>query len=79
MTNSNKKFISVIAQFFEDGTVKPLTIIWEDGRKFDIDKILDIRKSASLKAGGIGIRYTCRIRHKQIYLFKDDDIWFMEI
>ena len=56
----------------------PLSIEWEDGRSFEIDKVLDVCRAASLKAGGIGIRYTCRVRHKQVYLFKDEDSWFME-
>ena len=56
----------------------PLSLEWEDGRSFEIDKVLDVRKAASQKAGGIGVRYTCRIRNKQVYLFKDEDMWFIE-
>ncbi len=73
-----KKFISIVAQFSEEGKVIPMTLIWEDGRKFSIDRIVDIRKVASLKAGGIGLRYDCFIHGKQVYLYKDEDIWFME-
>lgn len=61
-----------------DGRITPLSIIWEDGRTFDIDRILDIRRAASLKAGGCGIRYTCRVRNKQVYLFDEEGVWFME-
>lgn len=61
-----------------DGRQTPLSIIWEDGRAFDIDRVLDVRRAASLKAGGCGERYTCRIRNKQIYLFDEEGIWFME-
>jgi len=74
-----KKFISVTADFLEDGRVKPLRLNWEDGRRFYIDRIMDVRQAASLKAGGIGIRYTCMIAGKQIYLYKDQDQWFMEV
>ena len=59
---SCKKYVEVTAKFDVDGTVFPLEIQWEDGAKFEIDRILDIRRAASLKAGGTGIRYTCRIR-----------------
>jgi len=31
----------------------------------------------NLKAGGMGIRYTCRICNKQVYLFNDEGKWFM--
>lgn len=74
-----KKFISVIARFTEDGKVLPLSIEWEDGRSFDIDKIVDIRKAASLKAGGIGTRYTCRILNKERYLYLDENRWYIEV
>ncbi len=74
-----KKNISVIAKFTEDGRVRPLTLIWEDGRQFEINRVTDIRKAASLRAGGFGVRYTCFIRGKQVFLFKDEEQWFMEV
>lgn len=52
--------------------------ILEDGRKFEIDKVYDIRQAAPLKAGGIGFRYSCKIAGKQVYLFRDEGKWFVE-
>ena len=60
------------------GGAVPTSIVWNDGRIFDIDKVLDIRKAASLKAGGIGIRYTCLICGKTVLLFNDNNLWFLE-
>ena len=60
------------------GRAIPTSIVWEDGRVFAIDKVYDIRKAASLKAGGIGIRYTCKICAKTVIIFNDDGLWFME-
>lgn len=74
----SKKNISVIAKFSSDGKVTPQKILWDDGRSFDIDRVSDIRKSASLKGGGIGMRYGCYVRGKLVFLFKDEDSWFME-
>jgi len=74
-----KKDIAVIAKFTSQGKVTPLSIIWDDGRRFDIDSVEDARRSASLKGGGIDMRYTCMIRGRQIYLFKDEDQWFLEV
>jgi hypothetical protein len=73
-----KVFVQVIAEHNVEGQIKPLSITWEDGRVFEVDRLLDVRMAASLKAGGQGIRYTCRIRGKQVYLFHDDGRWFME-
>jgi hypothetical protein len=77
--NEVKKFVSVIAEFLLDGTVRPQILLWEDGRKISIDQIADIRKAASLKSGGIGLRYTCRTKNKWIYLYRENDYWFMEV
>jgi hypothetical protein len=76
-----KKFIEVAAYFNAEGKMVPVMFWWEDGRSYQIDKVLDIRRAASLKAGGIGIRYTCRILGKDRYLYYDniENRWFVEI
>lgn len=74
----HKQYVEVTAQFDIDGNIKPVTVLWEDGRKFDVDRVLDVRPAASLKAGGAGIRYTCRILGKQTYLFLEESRWFVE-
>ncbi len=74
-----KVFVEVIVKYTRDGKKVPLSITWEDGRKYIIDKVTDIRKAASLKVGGRGIRYKCRIYGKETYLwFEDDGRWFVE-
>ena len=70
--------LNIIVQHLPDGKAIPKTIIWEDGRKFAIDKVLDIRKAAATKCGGIGIRYICRICGKEVVIFDEDGIWFLE-
>ena len=74
----NRIDLTVNVRHETSGKAIPTSIIWEDGRVFEIDKVLDIRKAASLKAGGIGIRYVCRIRGKTVLLFNDNGLWFME-
>ena len=54
--NTHKIFVEVTARFDADGGLTPLDLIWEDGRHYPIDRILDVRRAASLKAGGAGIR-----------------------
>lgn len=70
--------MAVTARFDLDGTVTPLSIEWEDGREFSVDRVLDSRKAANLKAGGVGTRYLCRIQSKEIYLYYEDPRWFVE-
>ena len=67
--NPIKVYVAVKTDFTEEGTMIPREITWEDGEKFEIDRVKDIRQAAVMKAGGQGDRYTVRIRGKQSYLF----------
>ena len=73
-----KTYVEVTARFTAEGKIIPLKILWDDGSTFFIDKVLDIRPAASLKAGGAGIRYTCRINRVDTFLFLEDGRWFVE-
>ena len=66
---SPKVYVAVKADFTEDGTLLPRVITWENGEKFTIDKITDIRQAAAMKAGGQGDRYTIWIGGHQSFLF----------
>lgn len=73
-----KVYVSVVARFSKEGSITPLSIEWEDGRVFSIDYVIDKRRAASLKAGGIGTRYTIRLRGKETYLWYEQPAWFVE-
>ena len=73
-----KVYVDVTARFDKDGQVTPVSVTWEDGRRFPVDRVLDIRRAASLKAGGAGIRYTVRILGKETFLFLEENRWFVE-
>ena len=73
-----KVYVDVMALYQTNGYVSPKEVHWPDGRIFEIDKILDVRKAASLNVGGTGIRFTCRIHGKVTYLFLEENKWFME-
>ena len=67
--NSVKVYVPVYADFGPDGTVRPRSIMWEDGTKYEIDRVLDVCQAAAQKAGGQGDRYTVKINGRQSYLF----------
>lgn len=67
--NSLKVYVGVDADFREDGTMLPRCLIWEDGTRYEIDRVLDIRQAFAMKAGGQGDRYTVRIKGQLRYLF----------
>lgn len=64
-----KVYVAVNADFRDDGIMLPREITWEDGRKYEIDRVTDIRQVAAMKAGGQGDRYTIMIGGHQSYLF----------
>lgn len=68
---SSRIFVTVTADFDPAGHIMPKTITWQDGRQFDIDKVLDVRP-ATAKSGGSGIRYLCRILGHEIPLYYDE-------
>lgn len=77
MSNA-KVYVEVDAHFSKDGELLPRAVIWEDGHRYGIDKVTQITRRASMKAGGVGIRYTCMIGGRQSYLFYEVDKWFVE-
>lgn len=74
----HKQYVEVTAKFDIAGNIAPLSVLWEDGRTFEVDRVLDVRPAASLKTGGAGIRYTCRILGRRTYLFLEESRWFVE-
>ncbi len=75
---ARKVFVEVDAHFDTAGKVTPTAIKWEDGRVFEVDRVLDARQAASMKAGGQGMRYLCRILGKETYLWYEGPNWFVE-
>lgn len=67
--NNSKVYVDVIASFDREGTLIPLLLTWEDGRKYAIDSITSICPAPALKSGGQGDRYTIRVLGKESFLF----------
>lgn len=73
-----KRYVEVIADHLADGTVVPVEVVWHDGRRYQIDRVLDRRRATSLKVGGTGMRYLVRIGHKETFLYYEGPRWFVE-
>ena len=76
--NSAKVYVAVKARFEPDGRLIPLSVTWEDEVEYLIDRVLERKRAASLKAGGTGLRYRVRIGSRETYLFLEEDKWFVE-
>lgn len=73
------KYIDIVAKMTQDGIPKPIQILWETGKTYDIDKIIDIKKKASTKGGGAGLMYKVKVLGKEKILFLKDNKWFIEL
>ncbi|NLC26560.1 MAG: hypothetical protein GX777_08080 [Fastidiosipila sp.] len=71
-------FIDVLAHF-RGGRVRPVSLTLEDGRRFAIDRVTDVRRAPS-KSGGAGLRYTCVIMEREIPLYFDEweNVWWYD-
>lgn len=78
VAHREKRYVAVVARHDENGRVVPLSVEWDDGRVFPIDEVRDVRRAASLKTGGDGMRYTVRVGRNITYLFFEDPCWFVE-
>lgn len=82
-----KVYVPVEVFFTEDGRMMPRALRWEDGTRYPIDRVLDVRPAGAAKAGGHGDRYTVRIGGRETYLFFEHSVrdgddrpgkWFVE-
>ena len=48
--NTLKVYVPVEVQFRSDGVMLPRMITWEDGTKYEIDRVTDIRQAAAMRA-----------------------------
>ena len=73
-----KVYVDITLKQDKYGNTLPLSVTWEDGRRYEIDRVLDVRRAAATKVGGTGIRYTVRVLGRVTYLFQENERWFVE-
>ena len=71
--------MEVIARHALDGRVEPLTIIWADGRRFQVERILKASQGACLKTAGRAVRYDVVINHATKHIYHSNEGWFVEV
>ena len=69
----DKVYVTVNADHDIEGNCRPRSITLEDGRKFEIDRLIQRCRAASTKVGGTGVRYTVSICGKQTFLFDEEN------
>lgn len=71
-----KKFVAVNVDVDTDGVIRPLQISWDDGRQWDITKVLHTCTAAHNEFEGI--RYTIKIGRAVKYLYRDGQRWYVD-
>ena len=84
VTKMERVYVELRVSFSADGHMTPLQIKWEDGRVFEIDSVIDVRRAAS-EAGSLGLRYRVKVMGQTRQLFFEDTYsdtgrprWFIE-
>lgn len=72
----NRMFVSVECSCYTDGSVRPLRIIYPDGRTWSITRTLHISTPADNEFEGI--RYTVLIGSAERYIYRLGSAWYVE-
>ena len=73
-----KTYVDVVARIDADGRTTPLSILWRDGRTFEIERVHGAVRRASARVGGAGVRYLVSVFGREKYLFYEGPRWFVE-
>ena len=71
-----KKYVSVNADVDTDGVIRPLRILWDDGRQWEVTKVLHTCSASHNEFEGI--RYTIKIGRALKYLYRDGQRWYVD-
>lgn len=69
MGAEKRVYMDVDATFDKDGRILPRALVWEDGRRYEIDRVVGVRPAMAARAGSGGDRYTIIVRGRESYLF----------
>ncbi|MBE6908567.1 MAG: hypothetical protein E7474_03020 [Ruminococcaceae bacterium] len=72
-----RKYVPVVLRVDENGKIRPLVVEFDEQHKYLVDQVTDVRRAACQSAGGVGDRYTCRIRGQEAYLWLEKGRWFI--
>ncbi len=73
-----KLYVTVSAEHRPDGTCLPKSIKLANNSEYFIDRIVQVKRSAS-DVGGRGVRYSIIIGRQQTYLYDEQNgKWFVE-
>lgn len=71
---SKKTWVCVNVSYDTNGSITPLSVEWDDGRKLPIDQIIKcVPLAPCFACGGSGARYEIRIKNRYYYLYNESE------
>lgn len=75
-----KIYVEAVVRFPEGGGMRPLYIVWEDGRKYAIDRVKSVERAPARVPSVLPLRFSCEMGDRQRFLYFEEDSfrWFVE-
>ena len=78
-SSRRKQYVEVLATHYIDGAVCPRTIIFADGRTFDIEQVRGSTRARTSRTGEVVQRYAIVVQGVETYLYCDSGRYFVEM
>ena len=72
-------YVDMVVKYSPAGQITPVSFVWDDGREYDVGKIIRIVKGSSLKVFSSGFRFLCQKGNRRYYKYYDGERWYMEL
>ena len=72
-----KREVDVLVLYGKNGSMTPITIIWDEDHFFEINSIEHVEKTGVWSNGRESFKYTCTINGKTGHLYYGPDRWYV--
>ncbi len=75
-----KVYVETVVRFVPAGGMRPMYIVWEDGARYDVDRVRFVERAPARVGSVLPVRYTCVMGGQERYLYfePDGERWFVE-
>ena len=76
-----KVCVEVLARFSGEGGMRPIELIWRDGRKYAVERVRFAERAPAHVPSPLPLRFTCVIGGKERFLYFEPERmrWFVEV
>ena len=71
-------YVDMLVEHKASGEMIPRTLIWRDGRRFEIDEVLSFLFTSPAGTQEMFKSYLCRIKGQEREIHEDKGRWFVE-